>query len=324
VYAFTRKLDPSPSLDRTAPDILTFNGRDFDLREGRLLFLQPDGSVSQMNVFPVLAAARNVDALAGLEKENELGNSIRALNRQLREMRNRYTDASPEVIQLTARLAELEKQLHAAATRTQAASRAPKNRGMMPGGDASAGGENLNQDSPTIWLEIKPNGSVVFAGSGEEIALDDLVANVKKRAPVARSVGIRAGAEVPFHSVVRVTEALQKSGYGLVVGQPKPVVATPVETGPSPNAQALITEIEFKVMRQQYEKVLQQLFDTEFQIAVNETRAPGAEGAEGDAAISAKRDRAQVLRRYAERLRNEILAKNPAPGMSSPGGNRRP
>jgi hypothetical protein len=48
------------------PEHLNVNGREFDLRAGRVLVLRDDGTVEQLSLFPSLAAARDVDELSRL------------------------------------------------------------------------------------------------------------------------------------------------------------------------------------------------------------------------------------------------------------------
>jgi len=46
------------------PVHLSVNGKEFDLRQGRVLILHEDGSMEQIKLFPTMAVARSVDALA--------------------------------------------------------------------------------------------------------------------------------------------------------------------------------------------------------------------------------------------------------------------
>ena len=52
--------------DSVSPDSLLVNGRPFDLRLGRVLVLRDDGTTEQLPLFPPLAVARDVNALAKL------------------------------------------------------------------------------------------------------------------------------------------------------------------------------------------------------------------------------------------------------------------
>ena len=49
-----------------SPDQLRVNGQDFDLRQGRALVLNPDGTARQLPLFPSLAVAQKADVLASL------------------------------------------------------------------------------------------------------------------------------------------------------------------------------------------------------------------------------------------------------------------
>jgi hypothetical protein len=375
IFPFSRKIDPLPPLDRTVPDMLTLNGQEFDLRNGRLLFIHQNGKASQMGVFPVLQAVRNANALAGLEKENELGNAIRATQRQLGEIRDGDDAAEKKRTVLQEKMAILEKQLHDAAIRTHAAYSAGLNRPGTPdaAGGVSRGKLGAGTEPPAVWLEVRPNGSVVFADVKGEVAPDEIVTNIRKRMPVATSVGVRASAEIPFAHVARVLELLKGGGYGVQMREAKePRTAAAVEAPTASGGNEVITQIELKVMRQQYAKVLQQMFDAELQIedqsakvlqqvfaaaagelemdpmvaknigilqTTNAEEAKMLESGIGEnhprvralraqrevvrkqlvdqlenlkpeaKVVAALRERAAVMRRYAERLRSEILAK---------------
>ena len=55
------------------PDQLRVNGQDFDLRQGRVLVLNPDGTARQLPLFPPLAVALKADELAGLVQSSLSG-----------------------------------------------------------------------------------------------------------------------------------------------------------------------------------------------------------------------------------------------------------
>jgi tRNA A-37 threonylcarbamoyl transferase component Bud32 len=52
--------------ESTNPDHLRINGREFDLRQGRVFTLHEDGTATQLALFPSLAVARDLQNLAGL------------------------------------------------------------------------------------------------------------------------------------------------------------------------------------------------------------------------------------------------------------------
>ncbi len=52
--------------ESTSPDHVRVNGKEYDLREGRVLVLHDDGTVEQAGLFPALAVARDPEAVAKL------------------------------------------------------------------------------------------------------------------------------------------------------------------------------------------------------------------------------------------------------------------
>ena len=58
--------------DSNSADALTVNGRVYNLRQGRVLVLQDDGTVEKLPLFPPLATARDVDALSRLVADHKI------------------------------------------------------------------------------------------------------------------------------------------------------------------------------------------------------------------------------------------------------------
>jgi hypothetical protein len=88
------------------------------------------------------------------------------------------------------------------------------------------------------------------------------------------------------------------SAYGTDASQPPPFAG----------AQTL-REIELKVLRRHYENVLQRALEAEEKVHVATTDSAGNAKAQPDEDAAAHHERAAVLRRYAEQLKDEIAAK---------------
>jgi hypothetical protein len=83
---------------------------------------------------------------------------------------------------------------------------------------------------------------------------------------------------------------------------------TASQTPPVAGAQTL-REIELKVLRRHYENVLQRALEAEEKVQVATTDSAGNAKAQPDEDAAAHQERAAVLRRYAEQLKDEITAK---------------
>jgi hypothetical protein len=71
----------------------------------------------------------------------------------------------------------------------------------------------------------------------------------------------------------------------------------------------MLREIELKVLRRHYENVLQRALEAEEKVQVATTDSAGNAKAQPDEDAAAHQERAAVLRRYAEQLKDEIAAK---------------
>mgnify|MGYP003332997892 FL=1 len=110
---------------------LRINGREFDLRRGRVLVLRDDGEVEQLKMFPPLKIANDPDALAPLiakvrEMETEpvtpdkLRLQLRAAQEQLDELLKLWAPSDPLVTEARQSVETLREKIAATADATQA------------------------------------------------------------------------------------------------------------------------------------------------------------------------------------------------------------
>ena len=112
------------------------------------------------------------------------------------------------------------------------------------------------------------------------------------------------------------------------LGRSAPEKVTPAGRGsdaasqlPPFAAAQMLREIELKVLRRHYENVLQRAFEAEEKVQVATTDSAGNAKAQPDEDAAAHQERAAVLRRYAQQLKDEIAAKaaESGPGVAIAG-----
>ncbi len=162
---------------------------------------------------------------------------------------------------------------------------------------------------PPVALPEPASGSVgperparPGAAASEPSALPPVTA--AREATAAAPAGVPSG----FGSATQNLFGVSAAGPAQRTAAPGTPVQPSGNIGPMPAAQ-MLRESDFKVLRQHYEKVLKEILEAEEKLHLATTDSTGDSKAQPDEDAGAHRERANVLRRYADRLRSEIAAK---------------